>query len=899
MKLLLIPLLLFCLLQPNLSSAQNVPTPAMTNMILGELNKRGLTEAEVKTRLLQQGIDLENIPIAELPKYQERVKSILDQMEKEKKAAASDTTKVAAPTITPTNSAPVNPNLNLPKAPITTKQEAVAEAAQRVAQKAEAQAEPDKIYGHSLFIDQSLEVFRTTDGSRAPDTYVLGAGDEIRVSIFGASQTDMQFPINSEGFIQPVGMPKIYLQGLSLLQARNLLQERFSSSYTFNADQFALTVAAARTIMVNVFGETKLTGGFNLSALNSAFNALSAAGGPTNLGSVRTIQLIRGNSRKIIDLYAFMNDPSVQFKFDLQMNDILFVPVAQQIVTVAGAVKRPMKYEILQKETLSDLVRYAGGVKVNAYPDFVQIKRIVNGEPRLQEWNLTDVLSGKTAVQLQNGDSIIIKAVGKPIDQYTEISGSVFYPGSYDLAGNPSLDQLLKNAQPTPQAKMDLLFVERLRSDLTTEQISLNWEQLKKNGQNFKLQAKDKVIVPEQAHYRDVDSISISGLVRKPFKKGFGLGDRITVKQAIEMAGGLQTSAFPVAYIFRKDLMNPLKMQYIRIELDKAANLQLQPGDQLNIYDNTTYVNVGEVRISGAVKTPRAFTYDNSLTIRDILTTAGGFTLGAALNRIEVFRTVISPKEQNKLELITLEVDSAFHVLTPAGFDIRPYDHVVVRQTPAFTMGRVVEISGEVVYPGVYVLETKSTPLSTIIKKAGGLLPSADAKGSRLFRTFNNRGTVTMDVNAAILNAGNLKLDPILFEGDVININRLENTVSIESVGTRLKQEGSNTLNIVYQGNRSAKWYINNYAGGFIKDADKGSVTITLRNGQVKSTKRILWLFKKYPLAGTGATISMHLKPPREPKNENSSKVDWDKFFNRTLSATTALIALMVLAKQL
>lgn len=898
MKHILLILLLFTL-APTLSAQKNIPTPAVTNMIMGELSKRGLTESEVKVRLLQQGIDLENIPVAELPKYQARVKSILDQMEKEKKAAATDTTKVNAPTISPMNAAPANPNLNLQKAPITTKQEAVAEAAQRVAQKAEALAEPDKIYGHSLFRDQSLEVFRTTDGSRAPDTYILGAGDEIRVSIFGASQTDMQFPVNSEGFIQPTGMPKIYLQGLSLLQARNLLQDRFSSSYTFNSDQFALTVAAARTIMVNVFGETKLTGGFNLSALNSAFNALSAAGGPTNIGSVRTIQLIRGNNRKTIDLYAFMNDPSVQFKFDLQMNDILFVPVAQQIVTLAGAVKRPMKYEVLPKETLSDLVKYAGGINVNAYPDFVQIERYVNGELRLQEWNLADVLSGKTTVQLLNGDVIRIKTIGKPILQYSEISGSVYYPGSYDLANSPTLVDLLKNAQPTPQAKIELIFVERIRPDLTTEQINLNWEEMKKTGQNFKLQPKDKITIPEQSRFRDVATISVSGLVRNPFEKTLALGDRLTVKQALEIAGGLQTSAFPVAYIFRKDLLNPQKIQYIRIELDKSANLQLQPGDQLNVYDNTTYVNVGEVRVSGAVKTPRAYTFDNSLTIRDLLTNSGGFTLGAALNRIEVFRTVISPKEQVKLDLITLEVDSAFQVLSPTNFDIRPYDQVVVRQTPAFTMGRMVEISGEIVYPGVYLLETKTTPLSAVIKKAGGLLPSADAKGSRLFRTFNGRGQITMDVNTAIQNAGNVQLDPILFEGDVININRLENTISIESLGTRLKMEGTNSLNVVFQGNKSAKWYINNYAGGFLKEADKGSVTTTLRNGQVRSTKRVLLIFKRYPHIEPGATIGMSLKPPKEPKTEDKNKVDWDKIFNRTLSATTALIALMVLAKQL
>lgn len=889
----LIILLLLLSITPILN-AQNIPTPAIMTMINAELTKRGLNESEVKSRLLKEGIDLENIPPAELPKYQTKVMAVLDEMEKEKKAAASDTTKVVPSAIT----------INIPKTPMTTKEEAIAEAEQRVIQKAASLDNPDAIYGHGLFTDQSLDVFRTTDGSRAPDTYILGAGDEIRITIFGASQTDMQLPINIDGYIQPSGMPKIFLQGLTMLQAKSLLHDRLSASYTFNPDQFAITVASARTIMVNVFGETKLTGGFNLSALNSAFNALSAAGGPTNIGTVRAIQLIRGNARKTIDLYAFMNDPAIQFKFDLQQNDILYVPVAQQLVKIEGAVKRPMQYEMLPNETLADLIKYAGGIKMNAYPDFVQIERVGNGEVRLQEWNLTDVISGKQNVSLRNGDIVRIREIGKPIEQFTEISGSVFYPGRYDLAGSPSLDLLLKNAQPTPQAKMDLVFVERMRPDSTIEQLNLNWQEMSHGGQTFKLQPRDKINIPQLARYRDVDSITVSGYVRKPFTKNYRVGDHLTIKQAIEMAGGLQTSAFPVAYIFRKDVLNPQKMQYIRIELDKAANLQLQPGDQLNVYDNTTYVNVGEVRVSGAVKNPRAYTYDSSLTIRDLITTSGGFTVGAALNRIEIFRTVLSPKEAVKLEMITLEVDSAFHVLSPAGFDIHPYDQVVVRQTPAFSMGRMVEISGEVVYPGVYLLGTKSTPLSTVIKKAGGLLTSADAKGSRLFRTFNSRGLITMDVDAAMRNAGNLKLDPILFEGDVININRLENTVSIASLGTRLKQTNldssltTRSLNIVYQGNHSAKWYVKNYAGGFIKEADKKSVTITLKNGQMKSTKSFLWLFKKYPQVETGATVSMQLKPPKVPKT-GDEKMNWDSFWSRTLAATTAIVTLLVLSKQL
>jgi protein involved in polysaccharide export with SLBB domain len=319
----------------------------------------------------------------------------------------------------------------------------------------------------------------------------------------------------------------------------------------------------------------------------------------------------------------------------------------------------------------------------------------------------------------------------------------------------------------------------------------------------------------------------------------------------------------------------------------------------LNVYDGSKYFNNGDVQLSGAVKTPMAFTYDSSLSINDVLTAAGGFVVGAAFNKIEVFRTNVSPTEQVKMTLITLQVDSAYHLLSPQNFTLQPFDYVVVRQTPAFTMGRYVELSGEVLYPGVYQLKTDQTPLSEVIRSAGGLLPTADPIGSTLFRTYRSRGPITINVKQAISHSGSKKKDPILFEGDVININRLENTVSIESLGTRIKQEGSARINIVFQGRKSAKWYVRNYAGGFVKDADRRSVTSTLKNGQVKATKPIFGFIKKYPTVEPGATVSMALKPPKPPKAEPDKKMDWQAFWQTTLTSATAVLSIMAIAQSL
>jgi protein involved in polysaccharide export with SLBB domain len=1097
------------------SAAQNAITPAIRAQVSTELQKRGLNEAEVRTRLLQNGIDLENVPPAELPKYQGRVTAILDQMQAEKKQkaagggqpspqqgapaqqqAASQQTAPqqsapqpvsisveTAPANDPTpalDQTPIPTAINAPEVPVepvTTPQEAAAEAAQKVAQK-DAAKRKTNIYGHSLFLDKSLEVFRTTDGAQAPDTYVLGDGDEIRITIFGASQTDIQQRIATDGSIQPTGVAKIFLKGLTLAQAREMVRERLSLAYSFRADQFAISIVTARTIMVNVFGEVKITGGFTISALNSAINALSAAGGPTEIGTVRAIQHIRGNTRKTIDLYTFMSDPTAQFKFDLQNNDIIFVPVLKTLVSIEGAVNRPMDYEMLPNETLADLIKFAGGLKMNAYPEFVQIKRFVNGEERLLEYNLEEVNAGKIKVALMNGDEVRIKSINKPMDQYVDISGSVYYPGRFDLSSNPVLRTLVNNAKPNFYAKTDILFLERIRPDETVEVLTLPFPK-DNDTTDFVLQPRDKVRIAELSNFRDVAPISVRGHVRSPFEKNFAFNDRLTVKQAIEMAdglkvdaypiayvlrynlynpkektylridlvtsdefvlspgdqliifdkktftetekiavtgevrnpfeqtfaytdrmtiskaielagglkanaypvayvlrqdifnpkqktylryelessgdslllpgdhlyvydkntfidtekitvsgqvrnpfeqtfaftdrlpvnkaielaGGLKPTAYPVAYIFRRNLINPLEMQYIRIELNQADSILLQPGDQLNIYDNTTYTNIGEVRVSGAVKAPRTFTYDSTLTIHDVLATAGGFQVGAAFNRVEVFRTKLSPTEKPRLEMITVKVDSTYHVVSPKNFNLQPYDHVVVRLTPEFTMGRYVEINGQVKYPGVYLLESKQTQLDDIIRKAGGLLKDADPKGSSLFRTYRNRGNISMNVRKAMRYPGSLQKNPVLFEGDIININRLENTVTILGNGTRMAQysitDDVTKKNMVFQGRRSAAWYVKNFAGGFDEEADRNSVTVTLQNNQMKSTKKFFWC-RDYPTVESGATISIMMKPPKEEEKVKEKKeIDWGNLFSQTLSATTSAATMFLLFRQI
>jgi protein involved in polysaccharide export with SLBB domain len=503
-----------------------------------------------------------------------------------------------------------------------------------------------------------------------------------------------------------------------------------------------------------------------------------------------------------------------------------------------------------------------------------------------------------------NGDVVLIKTIGKPMDQYVDVEGSVYYPGRFDLSANPTLSSLLANAKPTYQAKTDILFIERIRPDETIEVLTVPFPNEKAGVSDFTLKPRDLVHIMDQATYREIATIAVVGQVRKPFERSFALTDRMTVKRAIEFAGGLKTSVYPVAYIFRSNLFNPAQMSYIRIELNQADNIELQAGDKLNVYDNSTFINVGELRVFGAVKTPKSFTYDATMTVPDLLSNAGGFTLGAALNRIEVFRTTLSPTEPTKLSLITLRVDSTYQVISPKDFTLQPYDQVVVRLTPNFTLGRAIELNGQVKYPGTYVLESKQTKLSDVIKMAGGLLPDADPYGATMFRTYKNRGFISMNIKEAVTHSGSTSRNPILFEGDVVNVNRLENTVSILQNGTRMNQYSINNgmdsvRNVVFHGRKNAAWYIRNFAGGFQKDVDHNSVTVTYPNNMMQSTRHFLF-FRIYPRVEPGSFITLKMDTKKiQEKLEPKEKVDLETALAKSLSMVMSTLSIILLLQRL
>ena len=130
----------------------------------------------------------------------------------------------------------------------------------------------------------------------------------------------------------------------------------------------------------------------------------------------------------------------------MQQNDILFIPVANKVVSIQGAFKRPMRYEVVESDGLQKVIKLAGGLLSNTSPDFVQIERFDKDSMALSEYSLIEVLEGKLAVSLKDGDTIRLRTATKLLENFIEMEGAVFYPGKYNLGNKPVLSLFLNKA---------------------------------------------------------------------------------------------------------------------------------------------------------------------------------------------------------------------------------------------------------------------------------------------------------------------------------------------------------------------------------------------------------------------------------------------------------------------
>ncbi len=630
----------------------------------------------------------------------------------------------------------------------------------------------NQVFGRNIFNNEYL-TFEPNQNMATPANYRLGAGDNVIIDVWGASQESFEGTVSPDGYVVIEGIGPIKLGGLSVSQATATVKSRLGQYY--QGCSFNLAVGETRSIQVQVIGEVRMPGTYTLSSLSSAFNALYAAGGINDIGTLRNIKVYR-NGRQIatIDVYDYLLNGNTKGDVRLQDNDVISVDPYECLVNVRGKVKRPMFYEMKSTESVMQVIRDAGGFAGDAFTKNVRLTRKAGNEYSMHtvdEFKMSSFL-------LKDGDSIFVDSVLARFSNMVEVRGAVKHAGQFELGGEvQTVKGLLQVADGLREdAFLSRAVMHREKDDLSLEMISVDIEGIMDGTvADIPLRKGDVLYVPSTIDMKGEQTLTISGEVLYPGE--YQYAENTTVEDLILMAGGLT----PAASMAKVDV-------YRRIQDFKAVNSSevsaevfsvalndgfrssdstcvLMPFDVVVVRKSPAYNEQQTVRVEGCINFEGDYAMSTkNYRLSDLVRDAGGLTKlgyakGARLTRqmteeekiqrenslraaqIQMYEEAMQSEKRYDMDqadsLMSLKLDMG--ETYPLSINLQeaidnpgsPAD-IVLREGDLLTIpqySNTVKVSGEVLYP-VSMGYMKNKPLKYYIKRAGGYGSRANKKGA-------------------------------------------------------------------------------------------------------------------------------------------------------------------------
>ena len=703
------------------------------------------------------------------------------------------------------------------------------------------------IFGSSLFFQKNRKLsFEPSLNQATPKNYILGPGDLLYVDIYGQSEKYYEATVNPEGSILLDNIGLIAVSGKTIEAAEVIIKNRVASFYTgltgANPKTFLqVTLGNVKTIKVHILNEVRLPGTFTLSAFSTVFNALYAAGGPSDNGTLRAIQLIR-NNKKIaeIDVYDLLINGTANLDVQLQDQDILLVNPYLARVQVFGEVKRPLIFEITPGDNLEDLIRFAGGYTDLAFKDRISISRITGNQR-----SISDVYHNQLGLfSLKGGDEV---RVGRIIDRYSnriQIKGAVYRPGIFSLTEGLTLTQLIKNADGLKgDAYTQRASILRTKGDLSSEIVEVNLQAVLEGLQeDVVLQREDVVRISSIYDVQNERYIQILGEVKRPGTYPYSAG--MTPEELILIAGGLQESAnlndIEIARRLEDSDSGTLSdIITTSINPDLSFNpsaISLMPFDQVIVRKRANFTMQRLVSVEGQVNSPGMFAIQTSVDrISDLIKRAGGvnqfaYTKGATLIRKTEFFNTESEQVRRQKNLEALRV-----LLKEDPSNPEAQEELLKRLFRDLPKEKV----------------EKKDSLSNDAKRESLDQIAAETPGVAV--KIKETEAVAINLEKILANPGSEE-DLLLEEGDVLNVPKLLQTV-------RMRGDVVYPTTLRHEQGRGLRYYING-AGGFDRRANRKQTYVVYANGAVKRTKGLLGL-RTYPAVEPGAEVIIPSKGPK------------------------------------
>ncbi|SDC84689.1 protein involved in polysaccharide export, contains SLBB domain of the beta-grasp fold [Algoriphagus faecimaris] len=717
--------------------------------------------------------------------------------------------------------------------------------------------EQKKIFGFKLFHNRQLD-FSPSLNLPTPLSYIIGAGDQLLIDIYGASQQAYDLTVSPEGRIFIPNLGPIQVGGASVEAAtarlKTSLGRIYSSLLGSSPSSFLqLRLGNIRSIKVSMVGEVVKPGTYTLPSFASVFNALYAAGGPNENGAFRTIQVYR-NSRleATVDIYDFLSKGDQSSNITLQDNDVIIVPPFQSRVELVGPVRREGYFEVKPGESLADLYQFAGGFSSKAFRDRVTVRRFDQDRRKV-----IDVASDQYEVFVpQDGDEIL---VGEVLDRFTnrvQVVGSVNRAGEFSLEDGMTISELIEKAEGLrPEAFLSRATLYRTNTDLTLGALPIDLSGiLEGNAVDVELKNEDLLFIPNRYDIQEEYYVKISGEVNFPGTYPFA--SQMTVGDLILRSGGfLESAANSSIEIARRvrDATSGRIAEISTLTIDPNLKLSpeeealpLSPFDHVFIRRSPGFEREQLISVRGEVMYPGEFVIQNANErISDLINRAGGLSQFAYPKGANLIRRTVYYEGKSEDELREESLKQLWERLNPeTNRNLNEAERMLFERVDK----KLTDIEEE---KKAKRLEESSMDQVMVFSDTLSIDPELNQA------RFKTEDMVGINLEFIMKNPGS-EADLILMEGDILQVPKQLQTVRM--VGEVLLPTTAR-----YEKGRTLKYYISK-AGGFTENARKGKAYVVYANGDAAQTRGFLGI-KNYPSIEPGAEIVIPQKPQRERMN--------------------------------
>jgi protein involved in polysaccharide export with SLBB domain len=587
----------------------------------------------------------------------------------------------------------------------------------------------------------------------APASYQLWGGDRLRVTFRSPTMTEQELVVTVDalGNVELGAHGRVNVRGMTLEQAEKAVELRLARLY--RNVRASVELKELRTIAVTIYGEAFAPGTYNVPAIATAWNVLYTAGGPTENGTLRKIEVRRkGIVVATMDVYKFLQGED-QTDIPLQAGDMIAIPAAYSRITVSGEVRQPAIYETLEGESLGKLLRYAGGVKPTGVSQNIQVTTLAPGQVRqIQTVDLTKPEAQKHPVY--DGDLVEVFSLRPVIANRVTVEGAVDLPGDYALTpGMKVYDLVLRARDLLPEAYLEQADLLRWNPDNTTTLIPIHLGKARAGSAeaNIALQPWDKLTVytRNEVAWTGYRKVEIRGAVRA--EGVYALSKNMRVSDLLRRAGGLTPDAYrEQAYVMRQRGDGSFGM--VKFNLVGLMNAvpgqdpELEDNDIVSIYRVTeaNFTPDRSVTLVGEVTAPGVYPRFDGMRLNDLIELSGGLKPGAGGSILVAHARRRLDNKNETANSVRVALDLRGKCAPEDNVALEDGDVILVQADGGFQYTvPLVYIRGAVNRPGPVALNKKEVRLSEAIKEAGGLRPEAFAEGAIFQRNPSSLTTPT------------------------------------------------------------------------------------------------------------------------------------------------------------